>query len=89
MAARKESGKASGTAKGLGEEPSLEELLRSLNLRGEDIEGLVVAKDVVESLKEEAKWMTVIRLLTTKPFSAVSLKKTMLRVGTSAGGNFS
>jgi hypothetical protein len=77
MAARKESGEVSGTTKGLGEEPSLEELLRSLNLREEDIEGLVVAKDVVESLKEEAKCMAVMRLLMMKPFSAVSLKKTM------------
>jgi hypothetical protein len=31
----------------------------------------------VESLKEEAKWMAVMKLLTTKPFSDVSLKKTM------------
>jgi hypothetical protein len=33
--------------------------------------------DEVESLKEEANWMAVMKLMTTKPFSAVSLKKTM------------
>jgi hypothetical protein len=34
-------------------------------------------KSEVESLKEEVKWMAVMRLLTSKPFSSVSLKKTM------------
>jgi hypothetical protein len=78
MADSKEKGEASSTAgKAGGQEPSLEELLRSLNLKGEDIDGLFVAKDEVESLKEEAKWMAVMKLMTTKPFSAVSLKKTM------------
>jgi hypothetical protein len=58
-------------------EPSLEELLRSLNLKGEDIDGVVVAMSEVESLKEEFKWMVVMKFLTSKPFSAASLKKTM------------
>jgi hypothetical protein len=78
MAEAKEKGEASGTAgKAGGKEPTLEELLWSLNLKGEDIDGLFVAKDEVESLKEEAKWMAVIKLMTTKPFSVVSLKKMM------------
>jgi hypothetical protein len=77
MAADKEKGEASDTARELEAEPSLEELLQSLNLKGEEIEGLFVAKSEVENLKEEAKWMAVMRLLTTKPFSAISLRKTM------------
>ena len=59
-------------------EPSLEELLRSLNLKGEDLGGVFVAKEEVESLKKSTKWMAVMKLLTTKPFSVASLKKTML-----------
>ena len=49
----------------------------SLNLQGKDIEGLVVQKDEVEALKERTKWLAVMRLLTTKVFSAASLKQTM------------
>ncbi|KAM0887405.1 hypothetical protein ACQ4PT_029062 [Festuca glaucescens] len=77
MAVAKEGGETSGAAHGAGKEPSLEELLCSLNLRGEDIDGLFVAKTEVENLKEEKKWMTVMCLLTSKPFSAVSQKKTL------------
>jgi hypothetical protein len=77
MAASSEKGEGSGSSPGAGREPTLEELLHSLNLKGEDIDGLVVAKSEVESLKEEVKWMAVMRLLTSKPFSSVSLKKTM------------
>ncbi|KAM0837639.1 hypothetical protein ACQ4PT_061506 [Festuca glaucescens] len=77
MAAGKGEGSGSGSADQLGSEPSLEDLLESLNLKGEDIEGVFVAKKDVENLKEEAKWMAVIRLQTTKPFSAMSLKKTL------------
>jgi hypothetical protein len=78
MAEAKDKGEASSTTgKAGGQEPTLEELLRSPNLKGEDIDGLFVTKDEVESLKEEAKWMVVMKLLTTKPFSVVSLKKTM------------
>ncbi|KAM0910939.1 hypothetical protein ACQ4PT_013813 [Festuca glaucescens] len=77
MAAEKEGGGSSEIARDTGKEPSLEELLRSLNLWGEDIEGLCVAKSVVENLKEEKKWMPVIRVLTSKPFSAASLKQTL------------
>jgi hypothetical protein len=76
MAADQSGGSGSGAA-GKGVEPSLEELLKSLNLKGEDIEGLFVAKEEVENLKEEAKWMAVMKVLTTKPFSAISLKKTL------------
>jgi hypothetical protein len=76
MEAGKEKGESSRTVD-QAVEPLLEELLRSLNLKGEDIEGFFVAKGEVESLKEEVKWMAVMRLLTTKPFSAISLKKTM------------
>jgi hypothetical protein len=77
MAAEKDGGGPSETGYDAGKEPSLDELLRSLNLRGEDIEGLFVAKSEVESLKEEKKWMAVIRVLTAKPFSAASLKQTL------------
>jgi hypothetical protein len=77
MAAAKERGETSGEAKKEETEPTLEELLCSLNLKGEDIDGLFVAKSEVETLKEDVKWMAVMRLLTIKPFSAISLKKTM------------
>jgi hypothetical protein len=50
-------------------EHTLEELLRSLNLKGEDIDGFVVARSEVETLKEGTKWLAVARLLTSKPFS--------------------
>jgi hypothetical protein len=55
----------------------LDELLKSLNLRGEDIGGVFVPKEEVESLKEDTKWMAVMRVLTPRPFSATSMKKTM------------
>jgi hypothetical protein len=58
-------------------EPSLDDLLRSLNIKGEDIGGIFVPKKEVETLREEKKWMAVMRLLSPKPFSAASLKKTM------------
>jgi hypothetical protein len=58
-------------------EPSLEELLKSLNLKEEDIGGFFVAKEQIDELKEETKWMAVMRLLTTKSFSRSSLNKTM------------
>ncbi|KAM0886851.1 hypothetical protein ACQ4PT_029459 [Festuca glaucescens] len=77
MAAEKEGGGSSETARDAGKEPSLEELICSLNLRGEDIKGLFVAKSEVETLKEEKKWMAVIRVLTSKPFNATSLKQTL------------
>jgi hypothetical protein len=48
MAAEKDGGGPSDTVHDAGREPSLDELLRSLNLRGEDIEGLFVAKSEVE-----------------------------------------
>jgi hypothetical protein len=70
-------GEASGKAGQSWTEPTLEELLKSMNLKGEDIGGVFVPKSEVEALKEETKWMAVMRLLTTKPFSATSLKKTM------------
>ncbi|KAM0869057.1 hypothetical protein ACQ4PT_040922 [Festuca glaucescens] len=77
MDAAKEKGEASGETSQAGKEPSLEDLLSSLNLKEEDIEGMFVAKKDVEALKEEVKWMAVMRLLSSKPFSAMSLKKTM------------
>jgi hypothetical protein len=55
----------------------LEELLRSLNLKGEDIDGLFLAKSEVEALKEGSRWMAVMKLLTPGPFSVTFLKKTM------------
>jgi hypothetical protein len=45
MAAAKEKGDASGETPQAGKEPSLEDLLKSLNLKEEDIEGLFVAKE--------------------------------------------
>jgi hypothetical protein len=71
-----EKGEASNSAV---REPSLDELLSSLNLKGGgDIGGVLVPKEEVESLKEETKWMAVMKLLSPKPFSATSLKKTMV-----------
>jgi hypothetical protein len=71
MAAREE-GEGSGS-------PTLVELLQSLNLkkREEDIGGVYVPKEELESLKETTKWMTDMHLLTLKPFSAESMKKTL------------
>jgi hypothetical protein len=77
MAATREKGESSGSVETAAPEPSLEDLLKSLNLKGEDIEGFFVAKDEVQSLKEGTKWMAVVRLLSSKPFSVTSLKKTM------------
>ncbi|KAM0873893.1 hypothetical protein ACQ4PT_037777 [Festuca glaucescens] len=77
MAAAQEKGEGSGSAGHMGSEPSLEELLLSLNIKGGDIGGIFVAKADVESLKEGSKWMAVMRLLSSKPFSATSLEKTM------------
>ncbi|KAK1683603.1 hypothetical protein QYE76_044451 [Lolium multiflorum] len=77
MAAAREEGEASATASHAGAEPTLEELLKSLEIKGEEIEGLFVAKSEVEALKEETKWMAVMRVLTSKPFSATSMKKTL------------
>jgi hypothetical protein len=77
MAATRESGEGSGATEGLGASASLEELLRSLKLSGADIGGISVAKEEVEALKEGTKWMAVMRLLSSKAFSAASLKKTM------------
>ncbi|KAK1643131.1 hypothetical protein QYE76_060936 [Lolium multiflorum] len=61
----------------VGSDMPLEDLLRSLNLKGEDIAGITVAKAEVESLRADTKWMAVMRLLSPKPFSVTSLKKTM------------
>jgi hypothetical protein len=77
MAADYEKGEGSKTASQMGSEMALEELLRSLNLKGEDIAGISVAKNEVESLKQDTKWMAVMCLLSPKPFCATSLKKTM------------
>jgi hypothetical protein len=74
MAAAREEGESSKAAG----EPSLEDLLRSLDLKGEDIGGVAVGKEEIGSLKEGAKWMAVMRLLTTKKFSSASLKTAML-----------
>jgi hypothetical protein len=63
------------TMEGKGE--SLEDLLRSLNLKVADIDGVFVAKSEVDSLKEGTQWMEVMRVLTSKPFSAAALKMTM------------
>ena len=57
MAGASEKGKASGEAKQPEAEPTLEDLLESLNLKGEDIDGFVVPKSEVEALKAGAKWM--------------------------------
>jgi hypothetical protein len=48
-----------------------------LNLKEEGIGGVYVPKDELESLKETTKWMAVMRLLTSKPFSAESMRKTL------------
>ncbi|XP_071677284.1 uncharacterized protein [Lolium perenne] len=78
MAAAKGKDVAGGSMEQAGSEPSLEDLLQSLNLKGEDIGGVFVAKSEVEALKEGAKWMAVMRLLTPRTYSTTSLKKTML-----------
>jgi hypothetical protein len=68
----------SGSGKGSDAEPTLEELRQTLNLKGEEIGGLFVAKEQVEELRESTKWMAVMKVLSSKPFIATSLKKTML-----------
>jgi hypothetical protein len=60
MAADYEKGEGSKTASQMGSEMALEELLRSLNLKGEDIAGISVAKNEVESLKQDTKWMAAL-----------------------------
>jgi hypothetical protein len=77
MAVTREKGEGSGSGGLSGSDPTLEELLRSLNLKGEDIGGVFVAKAEVESLKEDSKWLAVMKLMSSKPFSATSLKKTL------------
>jgi hypothetical protein len=77
MAAVKDKGEASAAAGGDGSNPSLEALLRSLQITGDDLEGLFVPKEEVKSLREDSKWMAVVKLLSSKPFSAVALEKTM------------
>ncbi|KAK1679896.1 hypothetical protein QYE76_040744 [Lolium multiflorum] len=73
MAEGKEKGEASGASSFPGPVLPIEDLLKRLNLKGEDIGGLFVAKDEVASLKAGSRWM----LLTLKPYSAASLKNTM------------
>jgi hypothetical protein len=72
-----EKGEAIGSATGVEAEPSLDELLSSLNIKGEEIGGVFVKKEEVEMLKGETKWMAVMKVLSSKPFSVASLKKTM------------
>jgi hypothetical protein len=78
MAATHEDGEASGSAAHPCAEASLDELLRSLNIKGEDIggEGICI-EGGGEDAKGETKWMAVMCLLTSKPFNATSLKETM------------
>jgi hypothetical protein len=76
-AAVKDKGEASTAAGGDGSNPSLEALLWSLQITGDDLEGLFVPKEEVKSLREDAKWMAVVKLLSSKSFSAVALEKTM------------
>jgi hypothetical protein len=49
----------------VGREESLEDLLRSLNLKEDEIGGLFVARNEVEALKESTKWMAVMCVLTS------------------------
>ncbi|KAK1611919.1 hypothetical protein QYE76_035592 [Lolium multiflorum] len=60
-----------------GPNPSLEDLLQSLKIKGDDLGGIFVPKAEVEALKEDSKWMAVLKVLTTKTFSAASLKQTL------------
>jgi hypothetical protein len=53
MAAAKEKGETSSPM--LESESSIEDLLRSLNLKGEDTGGIFVAKSEIKSLKEGSK----------------------------------
>jgi hypothetical protein len=59
MAAASEKGEASGSTTGSSGEPTLDELLSSLNIKGEDIGGIFVWREDVEMLKGETKWMAV------------------------------
>jgi hypothetical protein len=77
MAAGGEEGEASGSASQIRSEPSLDDLLRSLNIKGEEIGGVFVPKKEVEALKDGTKWMAVMTVLTPRPFIAISMKKTM------------
>jgi hypothetical protein len=49
----------------VGREESLEDLLRSLNLKEDEIGGLFVARNEVKALKESTKWMAVMCVLTS------------------------
>jgi hypothetical protein len=53
MAVAREKGEATGAMGQPRSDPPLEELLENLNLKGETIESVFVAKKDVESLKEE------------------------------------
>jgi hypothetical protein len=80
MATAREKGELSGSMERMGSEPSLEELLQSLDLKEEEIGGIFVAKKDVESLKERSKWMAIMKLLMTKTFSAISLDQLLIHV---------
>jgi hypothetical protein len=43
--------------------------LFSLNIKGDGIDGFVMEKSEVESLKEGSKWLAAMRLLSPKPFN--------------------
>jgi hypothetical protein len=79
MASVIEKGEASGKVEQTGFEPTSD-------LKGEDIDGMFKPKNEVESLKESSKWMVVMRILTTQPFSATYPKNNEVCVGTGTGG---
>ena len=75
MAAAKKPGET-GSAAGMDRSnPSLEDLLQSLKIKGEDLGGVFVPKAEVEALKEGSKWMAVLKVLTSKTFSTSSLMR--------------
>jgi hypothetical protein len=77
MAAALEKEEASGPTTGSCVEPTLGEMLSSLNIKSEDIGGVFVRKEEVETLKGGDEVDGVMKLLSSKPFNMASLKKTM------------
>jgi hypothetical protein len=58
-------------------EVDVDELLRNLNLHGEELNDVVLAKEEVRRWPE-VKWLAAARVLTRKPFSMLALKNTMM-----------
>lgn len=67
-------------------EAILEDRFEGLNLHGEEEEELDLSCEI-EGLIAETRWIAIFRVHTQKPFSHVSLFKSVKRMGGGAGGN--